>query len=285
MRIKQPAPMILESEDPPVPFTIIKVPNNSPAYVYWNTLTKFKSTFQPRASTIQHGEKGNPGPGEMIALLPYLYNDLGVMIFDGPDEAQIRDIGDVLKQMVGHDPRLQLQDWSKRRSEPLRFSDWNVYRLQLDEKTHITSRRGVRKDPGPCEAGDNNKHMQREYLNPRGLSALSEMALDKWKSQGKWGRSIPFEVESGSKFRNMTKKLSGLEQEIWSKQRRKREEEKIKEREARRDRKRSRKDERMKAKKEETRARVARERAQKAAEMKTLEKGMQAEETLGVGGE
>ncbi|KAG5769728.1 hypothetical protein H9Q73_013484 [Fusarium xylarioides] len=79
--------------DPSAKYTIIKIPNASTAFSSWPTLNKFKSALQPRTSgTIPPGAsagvQATVDTDMEMAILPYLYNDLGVLIFEGPQWEQ-----------------------------------------------------------------------------------------------------------------------------------------------------------------------------------------------------
>lgn len=167
-----------------VPYTIYNVPNNSEAYFKWPTLKKFMPSLNPRPwrSIKAGGSVGDrletvvPGPTRdarlerQHALMGYMYNDLGVLVYDGPTEAQLQKIGDVLEEIVRHEGRLQIRAWHSS-TKKVRFDKWNVYRLSVDESRHI--------DPLWRERG---------FLLPSGLDELTDLALQKWREDWKAGR-------------------------------------------------------------------------------------------------
>ncbi|KAF4991429.1 hypothetical protein FGRMN_7832 [Fusarium graminum] len=97
--------------------------------------------MQPRPSgTIRPGEKKPLPLGKQTMCLPYLYHDLGVMIFEGADRNQIAIMADVITKVVGHEPRLQHLDWTLPTPDRKKFKKWSVYRMPIDEKMlHGTS--------------------------------------------------------------------------------------------------------------------------------------------------
>ncbi|KAF5965634.1 hypothetical protein FBULB1_12099 [Fusarium bulbicola] len=75
--------------------TTIRIPNTSTAFSQWPTLNNFKPALQPRANgTIppgaSSGVQATVDTDLEMAILPYLYNDLGVLIFEGPQWEQGR---------------------------------------------------------------------------------------------------------------------------------------------------------------------------------------------------
>ncbi|KAF4344350.1 hypothetical protein FBEOM_1744 [Fusarium beomiforme] len=154
--------------DPSTVYTLIQVPNNSTAYVRWPTLANFKSTFQPRAcKTIPYGgdREDKPSLAEVLMCLPYMYHDLGVMVFDGPDKNQIQIMGYILQQMARHEGRLQHRDWESPGELKLRYNKWNVYRIRIDPKKHL----------------DSNTLNTTGRLKPSGLYDLTNIAFERWK--------------------------------------------------------------------------------------------------------
>ncbi|GKU03194.1 hypothetical protein FLAG1_05659 [Fusarium langsethiae] len=167
-----------------VPFTIYNVPNNSEAYVRWPTLKNFRPTLNPRAwRTVKPGGSNaakldtvSPGPTrdaraeKQLALMPYMYHDLGVLIYEGPTEKQLKTIGHMLKRLVKHEGRLQARAWNATLKK-VHFDKWNVYRLSVDERNHI------------------DKFLrERGFLLPSGLDELTDTALQKWRDDWKAGR-------------------------------------------------------------------------------------------------
>lgn len=124
------------------------VPNNSEAYTRWPTLQYFRPTLQPRAwRTVKHGGKGVSTVREWIMCLPYLYHDLGIMIYEGPDKNQTEIMANILSRVVGHEGRLQPRDWTLPALIKVPYKKWNVYRMPVDRKTHIDDDKSVREDP------------------------------------------------------------------------------------------------------------------------------------------
>ncbi|KAG7434168.1 hypothetical protein Forpi1262_v005207 [Fusarium oxysporum f. sp. raphani] len=149
---------------------MVNIPNASTAYERWPTLKNFKPALQPRTcGTIRPG--AGPGGGATVdtymelSCLPYLYNDLGVMIFEGPHCVQDRD-------------------WTTGKAYyEVNYSKWNVYRIKLDPGKHVetSSQNGRRKSS----------------ITPDGLYDLSNIALEKWKADG-IGGPVPVETLPGS---------------------------------------------------------------------------------------
>ncbi|KAM0205407.1 hypothetical protein ACHAQI_009129 [Fusarium lateritium] len=97
----------------PIPVSVFMVPNNSTAYIRWPKLKYFRPTLQPRAwKTIRPGGDKPITHGEQIMCLPYVYHDLGIMIYEGPDKDQTETIANTIKRVVGHEGRLQYRDWT-----------------------------------------------------------------------------------------------------------------------------------------------------------------------------
>ncbi|KAF5663198.1 hypothetical protein FHETE_7578 [Fusarium heterosporum] len=121
--------------------------------------------MQPRPSgTIRPGEKKPLPLGKQTMCLPYLYHDLGVMIFEGADKNQIAIMADVINKIVGHEPRLQHLDWTLPTPDRKKFKKWSVYRMPVDEKMlHATNDR------------------INESLSSLGLYRLYEKALKRWE--------------------------------------------------------------------------------------------------------
>jgi hypothetical protein len=136
------------SSEPPIPVSVFIVPNNSTAYTRWPTLRNFRPTLQPRAwRTVKHGGEKLSTVGEQTMCLPYLYHDLGIMIYEGPDKNQTEIMANILSRVVGHEGRLQPRDWTLPALIKVPFEKWNVYRMPVDQKTHIDRNKSVREDP------------------------------------------------------------------------------------------------------------------------------------------
>jgi hypothetical protein len=121
-----------------VPITIYNVPNNSTAYERWPTLKRFMPGLNPRAfRTVKPGGDYDVSVDAQLALMPYMYHDLGVMVYDGPDEEQLQTIGDILQKVTKHEGKLQNREWGLSRYANVRYDKWNVYRLPVDERLHI----------------------------------------------------------------------------------------------------------------------------------------------------
>ncbi|KAI7760656.1 hypothetical protein LZL87_007868 [Fusarium oxysporum] len=145
---------------------MVNIPNASAAYEGWPTLKNFKPALQSRTSgTIRHG--AGPGGGATvdtymeISCLPCLYNDLGVMIFEGPHWVQDRY-------------------WTTGKAYyKVNYYKWNVYRIKLDPNKHI-------------ETSSLNGRWK-SSITPNGLYDLTNIALEKWKADGIGG---PVTVET-----------------------------------------------------------------------------------------
>lgn len=136
------------SSELPIPVSVFIVPNNSTAYTRWPTLLHFRPTLQPRAwRTVKHGGKKVSTVGEQIMCLPYLYHDLGIMIYEGPDKNQTEIMANILSRVVGHEGRMQPRDWTLPALIKVPFEKWNVYRMPVDRETHIDRDKSVREDP------------------------------------------------------------------------------------------------------------------------------------------
>lgn len=128
--------------DPSAKYTIIKIPNTSAAFSSWPTLNKFKPALQPRASgTIPPGAKSGvqaTADTDMeMAILPYLYNDLGVLIFEGPQWEQVRIMANILQSVECEECRLPKRDWTTgNASFEVKYDKWNVYRIKLNARKH-----------------------------------------------------------------------------------------------------------------------------------------------------
>lgn len=133
----------------PIPVSVFVVPNNSTAYIRWPTLKFFQPTLQPRAwKTVKHGGEKPITLGEQIMCLPYLYHDLGVMIYEGPDENQTEIMANIINRVVGHEGRLQYRDWTLPAFVKVPFEKWNVYRMPVDQQAHLERKNhSVREDP------------------------------------------------------------------------------------------------------------------------------------------
>ncbi|KAG8676187.1 hypothetical protein FPOAC2_02278 [Fusarium poae] len=184
-----------------VPFTVYNVPNNSEAFIRWPTLKKFMPALNPRAwrtikaggsvgskvETAQHGSARDARVEKQLALMPYMYNDLGVLVYEGPTEKQLQTIGHILKKLVKHEGRLNIRAWNSTEKK-VRFDKWNVYRLSVNESDHLDIR------------------WKRGFLLPSGLDELTDMALNKWRhdwkarreAEGKDGR-LPVRFSKDSK--------------------------------------------------------------------------------------
>ncbi|KAF5721818.1 hypothetical protein FGLOB1_67 [Fusarium globosum] len=103
--------------DPSAKYTIMKIPNTSTAFSEWPTLNKFKPALQPRTSgTIPPGAsagvQATVDPDMEMSILPYLYNDLGVLIFEGPQWEQVRIMSNILQSVECEECRLPKKDWT-----------------------------------------------------------------------------------------------------------------------------------------------------------------------------
>ncbi|KAH7226735.1 hypothetical protein BKA60DRAFT_187261 [Fusarium oxysporum] len=175
--------------DPSSTFTMVNIPNASTAYERWPTLKNFKPALQPRTcGTIRPG--AGPGGGATVdtymelSCLPYLYNDLGVMIFEGPHCVQVKIMSNILRSVECEECRLQDRDWTTGKAYyEVNYSKWNVYRIKLDPAKHVetSSQNGRRKSS----------------ITPDGLYDLNNIALEKWKADG-IGGPVPVETLPGS---------------------------------------------------------------------------------------
>lgn len=121
-----------------IPITIHNVPNDSDAYTMWPRLKAFMPALHPRArNTVNPGGGRGASVATQLSLMPYMYNDLGVMVYEGPNAAQVQRIGDILKYIVRHESRVQHREWNVPVHKKVLYDKWNVYRLQVDAKTHI----------------------------------------------------------------------------------------------------------------------------------------------------
>ncbi|KAF5580867.1 hypothetical protein FPANT_9164 [Fusarium pseudoanthophilum] len=176
--------------DPSAKYTIIKIPNTSPAFSSWPTLNKFKPALQPRAKgTIPPGAKAGVqatvDTDMEMAILPYLYNDLGVLIFEGPQWEQVRIMANILQSVECEECRLPKRDWTTgNASFEVKYDKWNVYRIKLNARKHteITFQKNRGKT---CS------------IKPNGLYDLTNIALEKWKADG-IGGPVPVEPVPGS---------------------------------------------------------------------------------------
>jgi hypothetical protein len=128
----------IHRRDPGTTYTTVKIPNNSTAYIRWPTLKNFRSALQPRAyKTISIGGDETVDHYKELACFPYLYNDLGVMIFEGPDKNQVQIMGNIIRSVEREEGRLQDIDWATGNTYTVRYNKWNVYRIKLDPKKHV----------------------------------------------------------------------------------------------------------------------------------------------------
>ncbi|RKK88900.1 hypothetical protein BFJ68_g5158 [Fusarium oxysporum] len=175
--------------DPSSTFTMVNIPNASTAYERWPTLKNFRPALQPRTcGTIRPG--AGPGGGATVdaymelSCLPYLYNDLGVMIFEGPHCVQVKIMSNILRSVECEECRLQDRDWTTAKAYyEVNYSKWNVYRIKLDPSKHVetSSQNGRRKSS----------------ITANGLYDLTNIALEKWKADGTGG-PVPVETLPGS---------------------------------------------------------------------------------------
>ncbi|KAF5661062.1 hypothetical protein FCIRC_11988 [Fusarium circinatum] len=169
--------------------TTIRIPNTSTAFSQWPTLNNFKPALQPRANgTIppgaSNGVQATVDTDMEMAILPYLYNDLGVLIFEGPQWEQVRIMSNILQSVECEECRLPKRDWTTDNTlSEVNYDKWNVYRLKLDPYKHIkTTFQGRRK---------------KRSITPNGLYNLTNAALKKWKADG-IGGPVPVETVPGS---------------------------------------------------------------------------------------
>ncbi|KAF5979938.1 hypothetical protein FCOIX_5066 [Fusarium coicis] len=176
--------------DPSAKYTIIKIPNTSAAFSSWPTLNKFKPALQPRASgTIPPGAKSGVqatvNTDMEMAILPYLYNDLGVLIFEGPQWEQVRIMANILQSVECEECRLPKRDWTTgNASFEVTYDKWNVYRIELNARKHT-------------EITFQKNHGKKCSIKPNGLYDLTNIALEKWKADG-IGGPVPVEPVPGS---------------------------------------------------------------------------------------
>lgn len=81
-----------------------------------------------------------------MAILPYLYNDLGVLIFEGPQWEQVRIMSNILQSVECEECRLPKRDWTTGSALfEVKYDKWNVYRIKLNPRKHIetTYQKGV----------------------------------------------------------------------------------------------------------------------------------------------
>lgn len=69
--------------------------------------------------------------------MPYMYSDLGVMVFEGLDENQVKVVGDLLNRIVKHEGRLQYCTWADDRDGKISYDKWSIFRLPVNPVTHI----------------------------------------------------------------------------------------------------------------------------------------------------
>ncbi|KAM0354263.1 hypothetical protein ACHAPU_001307 [Fusarium lateritium] len=121
------------------------------------------------------------------------------MIFEGADKNQVTVMGDVIDKVVGHAPRLQLQDWTLPTNDRKKFRKWSVYRMPVDQKV----------PPGM------NDRINGPVLALR-LHRLCEEAIKRWKddwvatmkAEGLPG-NLPIEVINSSRQIFLMKHQSG----------------------------------------------------------------------------
>ncbi|PNP85267.1 hypothetical protein FNYG_01496 [Fusarium nygamai] len=176
--------------DPSAKYTVIKIPNTSTAFSSWPTLNKFKPALQPRASrTIPPGAKSGVqatvDTDMEMAILPYLYNDLGVLFFEGPQWEQVRIMANILQSVECEECRLPKRDWTTgNASFEVKYDKWNVYRIKLNARKHT-------------EITFQMKRGKKRSIKPNGLYDLTNIALEKWKADG-IGGPVPVEPVPGS---------------------------------------------------------------------------------------
>ncbi|KAM0422275.1 hypothetical protein ACHAPD_000720 [Fusarium lateritium] len=123
--------------------------------------------------------------------MPYMYNDLGVLVYDGPTEKQLQTIGYMLKRIVKHEGRLQIRAWHATEKK-VRFDKWNVYRLSVNERDHL-----------------DRLWKKRGFLLPSGLDELTDVALNKWRDDWKVRR------EAEGKGGRLPVRFSKYSKEMW----------------------------------------------------------------------
>ncbi|KAF5631803.1 hypothetical protein F52700_6725 [Fusarium sp. NRRL 52700] len=169
--------------------TTIRIPNTSTAFSHWPTLNNFKPALQPRASgTVppgaSNGVQATVDTDMEMAILPYLYNDLGVLIFEGAKWEQVKIMSNILQSVECEECRLPKRDWTTDNTLfEVNYDKWNVYRVKLnpykDTKTTFQKRR------------------KKYSITPNGLYSLTNTALKKWKAGG-IGGPVPVEIVPGS---------------------------------------------------------------------------------------
>ncbi|KAF5555442.1 hypothetical protein FPHYL_8231 [Fusarium phyllophilum] len=177
--------------DPSANYTIMKIPNASTAFSSWPTLNKFKPALQPRPSgTIPPGASAgvqatvDTDTDMEMAILPYLYNDLGVLIFEGPQWEQVRIMANILQSVECEECRLPKRDWTTgNASFEVNYDKWNVYRIKLNQWKHTKIAA--------------QKCRKKHTITPNGLYDLTNIALKKWKADG-IGGPVPVETVTGS---------------------------------------------------------------------------------------
>ncbi|RFN49972.1 hypothetical protein FIE12Z_5770 [Fusarium flagelliforme] len=176
-----------------VPITVYNIPNNSPVYTKWPKLKEFRPALNPRAyGTVKSGGSRDARPEEVIQLMPYMYSDLGVMVFEGLDESQVKIVGDLLNRIVKHEGRLQYCTWADDRDKKVFYDKWSIYRLPVNPVTHI----------------DDKLKPERGFLHPRGLDELTDLAVRKWRDEWQAKReSLGNGPKPGLRYIKDTKKL------------------------------------------------------------------------------
>ena len=119
-----------------VPITVYNVPNNSTVFTKWPKLKEFRPALNPRAHRTVKLD-GKERPEDIIPLMPYMYSDLGVMVFEGLDENQVKVVGNLLTRIVKHEGRLQYCTWADDRDKMITYDKWNIYRLPVNPIAHI----------------------------------------------------------------------------------------------------------------------------------------------------
>ncbi|RGP78472.1 hypothetical protein FLONG3_3384 [Fusarium longipes] len=150
--------------------------------------------LNPRAyKTVKPGGEYKIQAEDQLALMPYMYHDLGVLVFEGPTKEQSQIIGDILQKIVKDEGRLQSREWNRPYSTKACYDKWNVYRLSVDERLHIDWLL---------------KPEKRGFLHPRGLDELTDMAVQKWRED--WQAKREAEGRNGRvpvRFIKDTKKM------------------------------------------------------------------------------
>ncbi|KAF4960911.1 hypothetical protein FGADI_561 [Fusarium gaditjirri] len=162
--------------DPNSKCTVVKIPNASAAFQRWPTLYNFKPALQPRTvGTIRPGARSGVqatvDTSMELAILPYLYNDLGVLIFEGPDRAQVEIMSNILRSVECEECRLPERDWTTGgTSFEVNYDKWSVYRIKLNPSKHLKKKF--------------QKGGKKRNITPNGLHDLTNIALEKWKADG-----------------------------------------------------------------------------------------------------